>query len=142
MEQKYFRKYLYYKQKYLNLQIETKNQLGGNVCLENNNGFHQKKSECWHDTLLMIILFSNFEANQISFGDLEDETFINPIQKKLLDSHFILHEFIYDDRESSLYLLPINFDPPIHKLFELYRNKSSAYYNNRNRHLRYNGQTA
>jgi len=112
IEQTYYNKYLHYKQKYLNLQSliasYTKNQSGGTKCLDNNNGFHQKKSECWHDTLLMIILFSNFEENKILFGD--EEQYINPIQQKLLDHSFILNEFIYDDREYNSFLLPINFN--------------------------------
>ena len=107
IEQNYFKKYLQYKQKYLNLI----NQKGGTQCLENNNGFHQKKSECWHDTLLMIILFSNFQENKTTFGDLDQEKFINPIQKNLLDDFFIFNKFIYLDKNySSSFLLPINFN--------------------------------
>jgi hypothetical protein len=64
----YKNKYLKYKQKYLNLVKELK---GGAKCP--NVGFHQHIGECWHDSFLMIILYSdNFSEHIQKIFDTTD----------------------------------------------------------------------
>ena len=53
----YLNKYLKYKKKYLNLQY------GGVKCPS--FGFIQHKGECWHDSIMTIIFFSNEIGNLI-----------------------------------------------------------------------------
>ena len=55
----YKRKYLKYKQKYLNLK-------GGKLCdICPLKGFNQHSGECWHDSFSMVILFTDDLSDNI-----------------------------------------------------------------------------
>ncbi len=99
----YKQKYLKYKSKYIQLKGNRYIQLkGGKHCEKCPvKGFIQHTGECWHDSISMILLFSNDISDDIQdkFNEwLEDDSKIN----EYLNS-------IYNDKSRDL-LLPYNID--------------------------------
>ncbi len=93
----YKEKYLKYKQKYINL----KNNLKGGTC---NRcpilGFSQHYEECWHDSLSIIVMYSDGMCDIIQpIFENDIETIITQINKNI------------DENKIPDYYLPFNIDP-------------------------------
>ena len=118
----YYLKYLKYKQKYLKL--KNKELIGGANCPQ--SGFHQHIFECAHDSLLMILLYSDNYSERIQ--TLFDNTNFN-IDECISAANSPLNRFF----------MPIQIDSPhvddfyryskqyIKNIFERYENDKLPY---------------
>jgi len=95
----YQKKYLKYKQKYLELK-----QIGGVKCMDNDVHFSQHNGECWHDSILTIFFFCDVIGDNIQyiiFSNSVDD--ILDITQKTYQFLFPIH-IEYNDIKKVIYL--------------------------------------
>ncbi len=121
----YKQKYLKYKDKYLKL--KNKYLIGGSNCPQ--VGFHQHINECWHDSFLMIILYSDNFSERLQ--RLFDSSNFNI--DECLRRHIELSEQIFIpiqiETSSKLQLLKFeeNAKNYIKNIYERYKNEKRRF---------------
>jgi hypothetical protein len=102
----YMKKYLKYKNKYLELK-------GGKLCPR--VGFHQHITECWHDALSTIILYSDNISDNIQHA-------LENYRKDFQTVEELVEDILtFSQRNENLqFLLPLNIDERVYDKFQRY----------------------